>query len=204
VRSQDGFPEPLTGGNTNIVERVGDTVRRTGGPWTPTVHTLLDHLRARGIDWLPRPLGVDDSGRELLTFLPGTVPQYPMPDWVWADDRLVVAGRMLRAFHDASVGFDPSGPWQMQAHEPPDVICHNDFAPYNFVFDGDHRLVGVIDCDLASPGPRVWDLAYLAYRLVPLTNPGNHDGLPSALPERARRLALVADAYGDVDARTTS
>jgi aminoglycoside/choline kinase family phosphotransferase len=162
------------------------------------VHALLDHLHARGIDWLPRPLGIDDTGREVLTFLPGTVPQYPMPEWIWADDRLIAAGRMLRAFHDASVGFDPSGPWQMPSYEPPEVICHNDFAPYNFVFDDRHRLVGVIDCDMASPGPRVWDLAYLAYRLVPLTGPANHDGLTSAISERARRLDLLAETYGDV------
>jgi Phosphotransferase enzyme family len=204
VRSQDGIPEPLTGGNTNIVERVGDTVRRTGGPWTPTVHALLNHLRTRGIDWLPRPLGVDASGRELVTFLPGTVPQYPMPDWVWADDLLVVAARRLRAFHDATAGFDPSGPWQIPSHEPPEVICHNDFAPYNFVFDDSHRLVGVIDCDMASPGPRVWDVAYLAYRLVPLTDPGNLDGLVSGIDERARRLALLTGAYGDLDPRSVA
>jgi Phosphotransferase enzyme family len=202
VCSLDGTPELLTGGNTNIVERVGDTVRRSGGPWTPTVHALLDHLRARRIDWLPRPLGVDEDGRELLTFLPGTVPQYPMPDWVWADEQLVTAGRKLRAFHDASVGFDQSGPWQMPPHEPPEVICHNDFAPYNFVFDDSHRLVGVIDCDMASPGPRVWDVAYLAYRLVPLTSSANVDGLLSSVDERARRLVLLTDAYGALDPRS--
>ncbi len=31
------------------------------------------------------------------------------------------------------------------------------------------NLRGLIDFDTASPGPRVWDLAYLAYQLVPFT-----------------------------------
>ena len=55
-----------------------------------------------------------------------------------------------------------------------EVICHNDFAPYNLMFE-DGRLTGVIDLDLASPGPRVWDMAYTAYRFVPLTDPANPD-----------------------------
>src|SRR3712207_5775624 len=85
--------------------------------------------------------------------------------------------------------------WQLPAHEPAEVICHNDFAPYNMVFT-DQRLIGVIDWDTASPGPRVWDLAYLAYRLVPLTDPANDGGLDSSPGERARRLRLLCRAYG--------
>ncbi len=30
------------------------------------------------------------------------------------------------------------------------------------------ELVGVIDFDLCAPGARLWDLAYTAYRYVPL------------------------------------
>ena len=31
----------LCGGNMTPVVRVGDTVRRATGPWTPTIHALL-------------------------------------------------------------------------------------------------------------------------------------------------------------------
>ena len=65
--------------------------------------------------------------------------------------------------------------WQSPTREPAEVVCHNDFAPYNTVFR-DRRLTGVIDWDMASPGPRVRDLSYLAYRLVPLTASENPDG----------------------------
>jgi hypothetical protein len=35
---------PLGGGNMSSgVVRVGDTVRRPAGPWTPAVHALLTH-----------------------------------------------------------------------------------------------------------------------------------------------------------------
>ena len=64
--------------------------------------------------------------------------------------------------------------WQWPAHDPPRSMCHNDFAPYNLMFEGT-ELTGVIDFDLASPGPRVRDIGYAAYRFVPLTDPGNPD-----------------------------
>jgi hypothetical protein len=65
---------PLNGGNMNSgVVRVGDTVRRPAGPWTSAVHALLDHLHAAGFHGAPRPLGLDGHGREVLTFISGTV-----------------------------------------------------------------------------------------------------------------------------------
>ena len=63
--------EPLPGGNmTGGVVRVGDTVRRPAGPWTPAVHALLNHLHAVGFPGAPRAHGLDDQGREVLDFVP--------------------------------------------------------------------------------------------------------------------------------------
>ncbi|MDP9395204.1 MAG: aminoglycoside phosphotransferase family protein [Actinomycetota bacterium] len=186
----------MPGGTMGGAVRRGGTVLRPAGPWTPTVHRLLDHLRSHGLTWVPQPVGVDDEGRDVLTHLPGDVPQYPLPAWVWDDAVLIVAGRLLGSLHRATSGLQLEGAlWRLPAHEPVEVVCHNDFAPYNFVFDNG-RLTGVIDWDTASPGPRVWDLAYLAYRLVPLAAPDHHDALASGITERRRRLALLCDAYG--------
>jgi hypothetical protein len=66
---------PLEGGNASGgVVRIGDTVRRPAGPWTPAVHALLGHLHAAGFPGAPQPLGLDEHGREVLTFIPGTIP----------------------------------------------------------------------------------------------------------------------------------
>jgi phosphotransferase family enzyme len=181
------------------VERVGDCLLRAAGPWSDSVQALLRHLWARGLDWVPEPRGRALDGREAVAFLEGEVPAYPMPGWVWDDAVLVDAARRLRELHDATLDFDRAGRcWRMPVHEPVEVVCHNDFAPYNFAFR-DRVLVGVIDWDTASPGPRVWDAAYLAYRLVPLAAPGNPDALASSAAERARRLRLLCAEYGGLE-----
>jgi aminoglycoside phosphotransferase (APT) family kinase protein len=66
------------------------------------------------------------------------------------------------------------------------------------------RLSGVIDFDLASPGPRAWDMGYAAYRFVPLTDPGNPDVRYPGLAAQRQRLAASCTAYGHADvARAT-
>lgn len=189
------FEERLVGGNMAEVVRIGLTVRRPAEPWSSTVQRLLRHLRDLGVDWVPEPMGTDNQGRSVVGFLPGLVPQDPMPDWVWRDHVLESAGRRLAELHAASASFGAdTGPWQLPRHEPAEVICHNDFAPYNMVFN-DFGLTGVIDWDAASPGPRLWDVAYLAYRIVPLMTPGHPDGIATDLSERVRRLRLLCDVY---------
>jgi hypothetical protein len=189
--------QPLSGGNMSGALRAGDTVRRDAGPWTSTVHRLLEHLRAHGVPGVPKPHGLDEHGREVLEFLPGEVPSYPMPRWVWRDDLLVAAARWLRRFHAATTDLPRRDDrWQLPDHPPDEVICHNDFAPYNMVFDAEHRLVGVIDFDTCSPGSRVWDLAYLAYRMVPFHAPGTLPTPPMDAGQRLDRLELLCDSYG--------
>ncbi|WP_448060471.1 phosphotransferase enzyme family protein [Cellulomonas hominis] len=186
--------EALTGGGSTVVIRVGGTVRRTAGLWTPTVHALLRQVRDRGLTDVPEPLGIDADGREILSYLPGEVPQHPMPAWVWSAQVLRDSGRLMRRLHDATVGFDTAGAvWQLPAHEPAEVICHNDLAPYNMVFR-DGGVAGLIDFDTASPGPRLWDLAYLAYRIVPLT--GSPDPTAPPASSRPERLDELLSAYG--------
>lgn len=186
----------------SAVVRRGSAVHRTAGPWTPTISRLLHHLRARGVTWLPRPLGLDDDGREVLTYLPGIVPTYPLPTWVWAERVLVDAGRRLAQFHQASAGFDVTGAvWQIPPHQPAEVICINDVAPYNMVFDDAHQLIAMIDLDTASPGPRMWDLAYLAYRLAPLTQAEDTGAGTPSMAVRRHRLHLLGQAYAQAGDR---
>lgn len=189
--------EALVGGNLTPVVRVGATVRRAQGPWSPAVHALLLHLADAGFAGAPRFLGVDAQGREILSYLPGEVGFVPA---LWSEQAPALAGRLLRAYHDATLSFvpPPAAGWQLVAPDPADheVLCHNDAAPYNLVFVAG-RPTALIDFDLAGPGPRVWDLAYAVYWFAPLyahDHPaarGLHD-----LAQTARRVHDFCAAYG--------
>lgn len=187
--------ERLAGGGVNEVVRVEATVRRPTGPHTPAVHALLGHLAREGFAGAPRAHGVDDRGREVLDFVDGDVAHYPLPVHVHSDAGLTAAARLIRGLHDATTTFTPpeDAAWMFPAREPAEVVCHGDLAPYNCVYR-DGRPVAFIDFDTAHPGPRVWDLAYAAYRFVPLTDPDGPEG-GADTREQARRLRVFADAY---------
>ncbi|MEV4556623.1 phosphotransferase [Kitasatospora sp. NPDC049285] len=184
--------ETLRGG-VNQVVRIGATVLRPTGPRSPAVHGLLTHLRARGFTAAPAFHGLTEDGREILDFLPGEVSNYPPTPAAASRTALLTAARLLRAYHDATLGYTADG-WMLPAREPVEVVCHGDFAPHNCVLDGE-RVVGVIDFDTAHPGPRLWDVAYAVYRWAPTTAPGNADGFGTPV-EQARRVREFCDAYG--------
>ena len=186
--------EVLAGGNSSTIVRVGDTVHRPAGLWTPAVHQLLTTLRAEGVTKVPEPFGLDEQGREVLSYLPGIVGNYPMPSWIWSPTIRHEAGSLLRRVHDADAPLaHRAATWRLPAHEPIEVVCLNDVAPYNMVFQDGH-ITGLIDVDMASPGPRIWDLAYLAYRLVPLGEYTDHD-VPGE-DARPGRLDALIRSYG--------
>ena len=83
---------------------------------------------------------------------------------------LAELAKLLRSYHDATIGFTPSVASINQYPESSlhEVICHNDAALYNIVFKN-QRPVGIIDFDMAVPGPRIWDIVYTLYTCVPLT-----------------------------------
>ena len=177
----------------NAVERSGDTVLRNAGAWTPTVHRYLNYIALAGIDWAPSPIGIEGD-RERLSFIEGDVPLYPLPRWVWADSVLEEAAQHLKQLHNASIGFAlDDAIWQSHAKVPAEVICHNDFSPHNLAFTKG-VLVGAIDFDMCSPGPRLWDIAYLATRVVPLTA-STPEGAPG-MDDARRRVELLLRAYG--------
>jgi hypothetical protein len=191
--------EVLTGGNLNPVVRVGQTVRRVPGAWTPAVHALLKHLDAYRFDAAPRALGFDDQGREVLTFIEGMTDSSGDPGWVWSEDALLEAGRLIRRYHDLCRSFRPAAEsqWQVMVGAPTagEVICHNDLAPYNAVYR-QGMPVAFFDWDLAAPGPPLWDVAYAAWRFVPLYSDTSGRGWPAGIADRAARLRSFCDAYG--------
>lgn len=179
----------LPGGNVGGAVRVGDTVRRPTGPWTPAVHDLLGFLHDAGLDLIPEVLGYDDDGREILTLLPGR--GFDVNAGTPSDALLRQGAAWLRRFHDVVRGYRPSGPlpWRngTRALGADEIICHHDSAAYNWVVDGD-RLTGIVDWDMAGPGRPIDDVAMMAWNSVPLFG-----GIPTSV--MAERLKIMAEEY---------
>ncbi len=175
----------LPGGNVSGAVRIGDTVRRHTGPWTPAVHALLGYLDGR-VPGIPRVLGLDGQGREVLSYLPGRV--VDIDTETLSDGQIVSLVSWTRSFHEAVTGFSHPGPWRYLAVAEPTLIGHNDIALYNACFDGD-TLAGVFDWDLAGPTTPLLELAFIGWNCVPLW--------ADIAPEQAAdRLSLIASAYG--------
>jgi Ser/Thr protein kinase RdoA (MazF antagonist) len=182
--------------------RLGATVRKRAQPQSATIQRLLSHVRAQGVTWVPEPLGTDEQGRDVWSFIAGEV-VHDQPSWLWSIDLLTTVARRLREWHDATATFErrPDDVWWWPGKLPAEVICHVDFAPYNHVFQ-DGRFVGAIDFDICYPAPRLWDLAYTAYRYLPLTphvdddvDDGSSARTRLSPPEIHDRIAALLDAY---------
>lgn len=182
--------EHLPGGMGGAT-RVGRTVRRPTGPWTPAVHELLTYLHANGLGAIPTLHGLTDDGREVLEYVEGRGVQ--VDGEVVLDSVLEEAVVWLRDFHDIVEGFRPTGPrvWRGGAVELGEgqIICHNDPGAYNWIIQSGH-FVAMIDWDLAGPGRAIDDLAFLVWTALPL-----YREIP--IEDVVRRLDIVVDAYGE-------
>jgi Ser/Thr protein kinase RdoA (MazF antagonist) len=207
VDKADQVEIPLAGGDvTEGVVRAGDTVRRPVGPHSPLVHALLAHLELAGFEGAPRFLGIDGSGREVLSYIDGEVAGRPRPPWIADETRLASVGRLVRAYDDAAASFasppdtlldtlpdDPPGIPPAPAY-PPELIGHVDITPENVVFR-DGRAHALIDFDLAKPATRADEMLNAMLWWAPLSDPRDVDPLLQHVdvPARAR---ILADAYG--------
>lgn len=202
-----GEGTPLAGdGVTAGIVRIGDTVRRPVRPFTATVQAYLAHLRDVGFTGAPVPLGFDDRGREVLSFVGGDVPREPLPAATASDEVLATLARLVARLHDASQGWTPppGAVWggiprsgraePPRVDVPPELVSHRDYCPGNVVFRNG-LPAALIDFDLARPTTRVYDIANALFWWGPLLDP--LDRAPAfAGADIPHRAAVFADAYG--------
>jgi Phosphotransferase enzyme family len=123
----------------------------------------------KGFASSPRFLGMDERGREKLTFHPGQTawelrPAFPSLEEI---SRL---GMIVRDLHESLRDFRPpkDPQWSVHGADPRggDLTLHNDIAPWNLVVDGEDWTI--IDWDEAAPGRPEWELALVLHSFVPL------------------------------------
>jgi Phosphotransferase enzyme family len=169
----------LSGGRiTHGVVRVGNTVRRPRNAASSAVRSLLSHLEMKGFSAAPRYVGTDGQGRDIFTYIPGAIGKWQF----YPDETIRLAGRLLRTFHDATIGSN------LLLGKP--VMCHHDPGPNNCVFQGT-RPIAFIDFDMIAPGERLEDLSYMAWSWCISAKESRQP-----VKTQARQVGLLATAYG--------
>lgn len=166
--------------------------------WSNQIHAYLNFLRSVEFKGIPIPLGFDDHGNELLTYVKGKTCDYPLSETVKSEKALISVAKLLRDYHSVSEQYIketsfPIDGWMFPARKPVEIICHNDFAPYNICFN-QSKAIGLIDFEAAIPGPKIWDVAYALYRFAPFTHPSNKDGFGS-FTDKCKRAKVFCDIY---------
>ena len=198
--------EVLSADGVTHVVRIGATVRRPLRPFTMTVQQYLTCIRARGFSGAPEPLGVDELGREVLSYVEGEIPVEPLPNWATGPEVVVALAQLIRELHDAAQGWEPPTdaifgaipgilpPEQILDFGEPYLVSHRDYCPGNVVFRGG-LSVAFIDFDLARPTTRVSDIVNALYWWAPLRHPA--DRAPSLVDaDVVARVVLFANSYG--------
>jgi len=172
----------LSGGQNNDVVRIRDTVQRSVCENSNYVHQVLTFLEEQGYEHSPRYLGIDENGREILSYVDGEIGRAIE----WTDQQLSEVMKMLRAFHDKTTG--------SELCKDKEVICHRDIAPWNTVLKNDFPI-GFIDFDDVEPGRRVEDIGYALWTFLEL---GNQD---IDIQTQTKRIKMMCDAYGFSDGK---
>jgi Phosphotransferase enzyme family len=188
---------PLGSGHTssNLIVRVGDTVRRPRGDGSEVVEALLLHLEKAAWPFSPRLLGIDENNRQVLTYVVGEV--HRQPPWQHDDDasavQLGLVAGLLRSLHGAVATFAP--PPGLSPLRPLPVTgstwTHGDPGYSNLVYD-DRAIVGLIDWEFAGPADPLCDVAALLAVSVRGPRPDADDQ-----PRRIRAVQLAAEAIAE-------
>ena len=188
------------GGLITAAVRAGNTVRRPAAPGARPAAALLRYLESAAFTGAPRYLGRDDRGRSVFTWIEGWCPGQDEEHLI-DDTALRAVGALLRRYHDAVAGYDPSGAAAgfeegPCTRAPGQLVCHGDVAPRNTIFR-DRLPVAFIDWDGAWISDPLWEVGHAMWQFAPLRP---DSGLWSAgwpqIPDRLARAAALADGYG--------
>jgi hypothetical protein len=179
----------LPGGYVTRPVRVGNTVRRRPAAHAEFVHHLLKLFEEADWPGAPRFLGLDEAGREMLSYMDGHAAWEPrQPAGVTSRASLRRVGELVREFHELTAGTDLA--------DGDEVVCHNDLSPRNTIYrDGGTGLrpVAFIDWDLAAPGRRIHDVAEVCWQFLGL-GPDVKD-----VAKTAALMQVICDGYGLTD-----
>ncbi|WP_321387057.1 phosphotransferase [uncultured Enterococcus sp.] len=156
-------------GNMSTITKKGNTLYKSKPYNSQTMKRFLNYMEPYNLN-IPKYLG-ETSDKIHLSYVKGNSIHSDADSIPFEKKVLMIssAAKLLATFHRATENFPVleedqyflsyNGSFEI------DVICHNDFAPYNVTFEA-FEAVGLIDFDTICPAPREWDIAYALYRFI--------------------------------------
>lgn len=164
----------LRGGylNDGRIARLGrHVVRQQDHRWPAAIDEAMEVLHSRGFTCCPQLIARIDPCSVTLTYLPGRALTNPVPRWAATPSTLIRATRFVSAFSVAAAGLRYSmtkSDWLFQPDSAGDDLVHGDPHPTNLIFSKFRRPTGLIDFELATLGPGIWNLVSLIFCWAPL------------------------------------
>lgn len=174
---------PFTSGESNQkVVKVGNTVRKEPSENSELVRKVMTILSSNNFQYSPKYLGIDQKGREKMTYIEGE----QMNHTEITIDLMKQTLEVLKQFHDILSISELSGGQE--------TVLHTDYAPWNLIVRKG-KLVGIIDFDKIKPGKRIYDVVYICWNLLDI---GSEDSNFTD-EEIFRYLPVLVDAYGEIN-----
>lgn len=159
----------FTKGNMTTITKKGNTIYKSKPYNIQTIKRFLKYMEAYNLN-IPKYLG-ETSDKIHLSYVNGNSIHSNTYNITFEKrmDMISSAAKLLATYHTATENFpvlkEDRYFLSYKGSLKNDVICHNDFAPYNLTFE-DYKAVGIIDFDTICPAPREWDIAYALYRFI--------------------------------------
>jgi len=174
---------PFTSGESNQkVVKVGDTVRKEPSENSELVREVMAVLSNNNFQYSPKYLGIDQKGREIMTYIEGE----QMNHTEITVDLMKQTLKVLKQFHNIFSTSDLS--------QDQETVLHTDYAPWNLIVK-EGKLVGVIDFDKVIPGKRIYDVAYICWNLLDIGSKNSN----FTEEEILKYLPILINAYGEID-----
>lgn len=175
-------------------------VRRPRGYWSVSVQNLLQWLGRTDFGLSPKPVRLDEQF-EYLQFVDGADQAWPLLPFIQSLDGARAAGAFARKLESTLAAYEPTecARWQstVTTHIQ-DPLQHGDLGPWNLLWDSERGdICGLIDWDLAGPGPAGYDSGFLAWFMVPVMSDDRayQRGFETSI-DREERLWAYCDGYG--------
>jgi hypothetical protein len=203
AEQRESGARPLDGAGIEAGRVIRDqsSVSRPGGDWSPSVQRVLAALVDSGMSEVPIPLGIDDDGREMLSFIEGEDQGWPLLPGIQSLEGARALGGLTRKLRGALQRYEipADAAWQGRttAVASGEIVQHGDLGPWNLLWqDGGSRIVGVLDWELAEPEDPDYDLGFLAWHTTPAMDDDRAAlrGFVGQLDRAARLRAFAAGA----------